>query len=480
MASVSSLGVGTSLDLDTLYTNLETAEKTKLTAITTQETTYNSKLSSYSKLQSSMTALETATAALTKTTAFSATAVTSTNTAFTATTDATASTGDYSVDVTQIAKAQTLISGSISSNSTALGATTSGNSRTLTISQGGSSTPLTLTLTDSQTSLTGIADAINKSAGNISASIIKASSGDYRLMLSSKTTGTDSDMTISVTGDDTLQSAIGYDASATGTQNMSVQTASQNAKLSVNGVAIERSSNTISDALTGVTLNLKAASTDSTGETLTVSRSIDDTKKTINAFVTAYNSLKSTIASVTKYTAVSAGSSQSTSNGALIGDATVRAVESKMNSMLTTVQSGSYSILAQMGITIDPSTQSDGSTGALTVDDTKLTAALTNNPQAVSQFFIGDGSTTGFATQLDSTLTSMLSTSAGKEGIIKNAQDGINATLKELGTRYDTMSDQIDATMARYKTQFTNLSTLVNSLTNTSTYLTSQFSSSDS
>lgn len=480
MASVSSLGVGTSLDLDTLYTSLETAEKTKLTAITKQQTTYNSQLSSYSKLQSSMAALQTAAAALTKTSAFSATAVTSTNTSFTATTDATASTGDYSVDVDQIAKAQTLMSGSFSSNSTALGGTTSGNSRTLTIAQGGSTTPLTITLTDSQTSLSGIADAINKSAGNVSASIIKASSGDYRLMLSSKTTGTDSDMTVSVTGDDTLQSAIGYSASATGTQNMSVQTASQNAKLNINGVAIERSSNNITDALTGVTLNLNAPSTDASGEKLTVSRSIDDSKKTINAFVTAYNSLKSTIASVTKYTAVSAGETQASSNGALLGDSTVRAVENSMNSILTTVQGGSYSILAQLGITIDPAVQSDGSTGALTVDDTKLTAALTNNPQAVSQFFIGDGSTTGFATKLNSTLTAMLSTTVGKEGIIKNAEDGINTTLKTLSNRYDQMSDSIDATMARYKTQFTNLSTLVNSLTNTSTYLTSQFTSTSS
>ncbi|WP_380178884.1 flagellar filament capping protein FliD [Kalamiella sp. sgz302252] len=479
MASVSSLGAGTSLDLDTLYTNLETAEKTKLTTITDQQTTYNSKLSSYSKLQSSMAALETAAAALTKSTAFSATAVTSTNTSFTATTDATASTGDYSVDVDQIAKAQTLISGSFSSNSTQLGATT-GGSRTLTITQPGTSTPLTLTLTDSQTTLSGIADAINKSAGNVSASIIKASSGDYRLMLSSKTTGTDSDMTISVSGDDTLQSAIGYDASSTSTQNMTVQTASQNAKLSINGVAIERSSNTISDALTGVTLNLKSASTDASGETLSVSRSIDDTKKTINAFVTAYNSLKSTIASVTKYTAVAAGATQSSSNGALLGDSVVRSVENSMNSILTSVQSGSYSILAQLGVTIDPTTQSDGSTGALTVDDTKLTAALTNNPQAVSQFFIGDGTSTGFATQLDSTLTAMLSTTVGKEGIIKNAEDGINTTLKTLSDSYDKMSDSIDATMARYKTQFTNLSTLINSLTNTASYLTSQFSSSSS
>lgn len=477
MASISSLGAGTSLQLDTLYTQLETAENSKLTVITTQQTTYNNQLTAYGKLQSSLSALETATAALGKTSTFGATSVSSTNTAFTATTDSTATVGDYSVYVEQVAKAQSLISGSISSKSSQLG--DSSSSRTLTITQPGTTDPLTITLSDSQTTLTGIADAINKSAGNVSATIITASNGDYRLMLSSKTTGTDGDMTIT-SSDSTLQGVIGYDANATGTQNMSVQTASQNAKFSVNGVSMERSSNTVSDAVTGITLNLKSASSSTSGETLTVARSIDDTKTAVKAWVTAYNSLQSTIATITKYTAVTAGEDQSSTNGALIGDSTVRSVQTKLASMMTNLQSGSYSVLSQLGITTDPSKQSDGSLGALTIDDTKLTAALTNNPQAVSDFFVGDGKTTGFATQMDNTLTDMLSTTTGKEGIIKNATDGINNTLKDLSTRYDAMQASIDATMARYKTQFTNLSTLVNSLTNTSTFLTSQFSSSSS
>lgn len=479
MASISSLGVGTSLQLDTLYTSLETAENTKLTTITKQQTSYNAQLTAYSKLQSSMTALQTATAALTKSTAFSASSVTSTNTAFAATSDATATVGDYSVYVEKIAKAQTLMSGSLASKSDPLG-TSGAGTRTLTITQPGTNEPLSISLTDSQTSLSGIADAINKSAGNVSATIITASNGDYRLMLSSKTTGTSGDMTVSVSGDDTLQGVIGYDSTATGTQNMSVQTASQNAKLSVNGVSMERSSNTISDALTGVTFNLKAASASTDGETLTVARSVDSSKTAVQAWVTAYNSLQSTIASVTKYTAVGAGEDQSTSNGVLLGDSSVRTIQTKLAGMLTNVQSGSYAIAAQLGITTDPNKQADGSLGALVIDDTKLTKALTDNPQAVSDFFIGDGKTTGLATQMNNTLTDMLSTSVGKEGIIKNAQDGINATLKTLTKRYEAMEASIETTMARYKAQFTNLSKLVNSLTNTSNYLTSQFSSSSS
>ncbi|WP_308327005.1 flagellin hook IN motif-containing protein, partial [Enterobacter chuandaensis] len=89
---------------------------------------------------------------------------------------------------------------------------TTGTTRKITITQPGTKTPLEVNLADGDTSLAGIASAINKANGNVTASVIKAKDGDYRLMLSSKTTGTDGEMTISVTGDDKLQSAIGYDS----------------------------------------------------------------------------------------------------------------------------------------------------------------------------------------------------------------------------------------------------------------------------
>ena len=475
--TISNLGVGSGLDLSTLYTSLETAEQSKLTTITTQQSSYNSQLSAYGKLQSSLTSLQTATAALTKTTAFNSTTVSSTNTAFTATTDSTANTGSYSVSVTQIAKAQTLLSGSVSSNTAQLG--TTGATRTLTITQPGNDTPLSISLTDDQTSLTGIANAINKSGGDVSASIIKANDGDYRLMLSSKSTGTDYDMTVSVSGDDALQAVIGYTAGGTG-NGMSEQVQSQNAKLTVNGVAIERSSNTITDAPSGVTLQLKAASASGASEQLEVTRATDSTKTAINAWVKAYNALQSTIATVTKYTKVETGEDQSSSNGALLGDSNVRSIQSQLRSQLTSVQSGSLAIMAQLGITQDPSIGADGSSGNLLVDDTKLSAALASNPQGVTEYFVGDGKTTGFATVMNNTLTDMLSTATGKEGVIKNATDGINSTLKTLSQRYDDMSDSIDATMARYKAQFTQLDTLISKLNNTASYLTQQFSTSSS
>jgi flagellar hook-associated protein 2 len=80
------------------------------------------------------------------------------------------------------------------------------------------------------------------------------------------------------------------------------------------------------------------------------------------------------------------------------------------------------------------------------------------------------------ATQMNNTLTTMLSTSTGSAGVIQNAKDGINKTLKTLGERYDAMEATIDATMARYKTQFTSLDVLVTKMTSTANYLTQQFS----
>ncbi|WP_447858440.1 flagellar filament capping protein FliD [Enterobacter ludwigii] len=472
MATISNLGIG-SAGLGDLYNQLDTAERTKLKTITSQQSTYNAQLSAYGKLQSAMTSLQTATAALGKATTWNSTSVSSTNTAFMATTSADASVGSYVVNVNQVAKAQALTTGSYTTNTELLGDTT-GTTRKITITQPGTKTPLEVNLADGDTSLAGIASAINKANGNVTASVIKAKEGDYRLMLSSKTTGMDGEMTISVTGDDKLQNAIGYD-STTKTGALTVNTAAQNAIVVVNDIKIERQTNTISDAMPGMTFTVKAES--KADEILEVTRATEANQKAVTDWVTAYNSLQSTINSLTKYVPVDAGAgNQSSSNGALIGDANVRGIQSQLRGLLTEVQTGSVQIMAQLGITQDPVKGADGTVGNLKVDGDKLKKALTDNPGAVQQYFIGDGKTTGLATQMNKALDSMLSTSVGKEGVIQNAKDGINKTLKTLGERYDAMEASIDATMARYKTQFTSLDVLVTKMTNTANYLTQQFS----
>ncbi|MNC41870.1 Flagellar hook-associated protein 2 [compost metagenome] len=161
-----------------------------------------------------------------------------------------------------------------------------------------------------------------------------------------------------------------------------------------------------------------------------------------------------------------------------MGDSTIRGVQSDLRALLTNVQEGSYAIMAQLGITQDPLKGADGAFGNLKIDDKKLTQALTENPAGVQAYFTGDGKTTGFATQMNNKLTDMLSTSTGKEGVIQNAKDGINTTLKSIGKRYDAMELSIEATMARYKKQFSDLDALVTKFNGTASYLTQQFSTS--
>jgi len=465
MATISNLGVGMP-GLSDLYDKLQAAEETKLTAIATQKTKYDAQITGYGKLQSALTNLQTAAAKLAKTDTWNSTSVTSTNTAFAATTSTNANVGEFTINVNKIAKGQVLTTapGTIDSNTKQLGETTGAN-RTITITQASAdSKPLTVTLADGDTSLNGIAKAINAANGNVTASIVKADDGDYRLMLSSKTTGTDSDMTVTVTGDDTLNAVIGSGA-------LNEQVKSQNAVVNVNGIDIIRQSNTVTDALPGVTLTLKAPST--ADETLSVTRSTDDNKKAVTDWVTAYNSLQSTINSLTKYEPPATGATaQNSSNGVLMGDSTIRGVQSDLRALLTNVQTGSYAIMAQLGITQDPLKGADGTLGNLKIDDKKLTQALTDDPAGVQAYFAGDGKTTGFATQMNNRLTDMLSTSVGKEGVIH----GINATLKTIGKRYDAMELSIEATMARYKKQFSDLDALVTKFNGTASYLTSQFS----
>lgn len=462
MASISSLGAGTSLDLNTLYDNLQTAEQTKLTPISTQQSSYKAKLTAWGVVQTALTKLQTASDALKNTSAIAQSKVSSTNTAFSASLASSAAAGSYSVEVTQLAAAQSLLSPKVNSKDTDLG-DSSMSSRTITITQPGQKNPLTVTLASDKTSLADVRDAINAKQGSVSASIIKADDNSYYLSLTSRDSGTSNEMTIT-TDDAELAKYISYDPGSA-TNVMSEQVPAADAKVNINGIEIIRSSNTITDAPEGVTLNLIKTNKGSP-ETLSVVKDNQPMTDAIQAFVDAYNSLQTTISNQTKYTKVDQGStSQNSSNGDLLGDGTLRNIQTRLRSMVSASQgSGSLATLSQLGITQDI-------TGKLTVDSTKLNKALNEKSADVVAFLSGDGKTTGFATQTSSLLKDML----GTDGSVQNATAGINKTLKKLSDEYDRVNAQITATMARYKTQFTSLSQLVSKMDQTGSYLTQQF-----
>ncbi|MBU9835323.1 flagellar filament capping protein FliD [Rahnella perminowiae] len=469
--TISSLGIGSGLNLSDLLDNLTTAEKTRLTPITKAQSSYSAQLTAYGTLQSAVQTFADAATALASPDAYGATTATSSNTsAFNVTTTTGAAAGKYSVSVTQLAASQALISASQTSNTAALGTTTTGNSRTLTISQGDGSKPLSINLTDDQTSLTGVRDAINKAGGGVTASIVKVSDSNYKLVLSSNNTGTDSEMTVAVTGDDQLNNIIGYNSS-TATGAMTQKTAATNAQLTFNGIDLERQSNSISDIQDGITLNL--TDTTASAATLTITKNTNTATTAINTFVTAYNALQDTFASLTKFTATATNSDSSdSSNGALLGDSTLRTIQTQLKSALGGANgTGSISTLASIGITTDPTT------GKLTVDSTKLNTALTTNTGAVQAMMVGDGKTTGVMTNISKLNGTFLNTTTGT---IANAETSVNNTLKNLTKQYNAVNDSITATIDRYKTQFTALDVAMTKLNSTSTYLTQQFATTSS
>lgn len=299
---------------------------------------------------------------------------------------------------------------------------------------------------------------------------MKGDDNSYYLSLTSKTTGTESEMTVSVTGDDDLSKVLSYTpepagGSGSGSGAMTQTVKAADAKLTVNGISITRQSNVITDAPEGVTLTLKSKTKAGEPETLNVVHDSKPTKDAIQAFVDAYNSLQTTFTSLTKYTAVEAGADQSTSNGALVGDGTLRNIQTQLKSQLASSQAGDIKTLASLGITQEIS-------GKLKVDSDKLDKALKDKPNAVTQFFAGDGENTGFATQMDKLLNDALDTS---KGTLKNATDGINKSLKNLDKQVVSTTANINATIERYKIQFAQLDKLVTSFNSTASMLTAQF-----
>lgn len=463
MASFTSLGVGSNLPLDTLLSNLTIAEKGRLTPITQQQSSFSARLTAFGTLKSSLEKFQTANATLNDANLFKSTTAVSNSTDLTVSTTAGAAAGTYKINVTELAQAQSIRTTSGVSDTKAAQGDDSAT-RTLVIKQDGKEKPVEIKLTKEQTSLEGIRDAINNANGGVSASIVKVKENDYQLVLTSSETGISNKMSISVSGDEKLNQFISFNNPDVTGNNVEQIVEAKDAELTVNGINIVRSSNTITDAPQGVTLNLTKKVSDIT---VTVSKSNDKSTAAIKGWVDAYNSLVDTIGALTKYTAVDAGAeAQSTTNGALLGDGAVRTIQTGIRGQFSAgVISGNFQTLTQMGIT------QDATTGKLKIDDDKLKKALNDNSVDVQQLLVGDGKETGITTKIATLVKGYLA----DDGIIDSAQDSINSTLKKLTKQYLSVSASIDDTIARYQKQFTQLDTMMSKLNNTSSYLSSQF-----
>lgn len=453
MATTSTTGSVTTtglsgLPISDLLEKLETAEKTKLTPLATKQAANTAKITAYGTVKSTLTNLQTATTALSKAATFSAVKATVTGTGVAAASDTTAVPGSYQVVVTSLAAAQSLATTGVADKAAAIS-----GSGTMTLTNGAGKS-FDIAIADGS-SLADIRNSINSAKAGVSASIV--STGDatnpYKLVMTAGSTGTDAAVTSSFSGTGDLSTLLS--TSANGGSMTELQTA-KNAAFTVNGMPITSKTNTVSDAIQGVTLTISQEGSSS----IDVAQDTTTIKASINAFVTAYNAMVTSNKSLTAYNA------DSTLSGKLLGDGTLRGIQSDIRSAINNTQPGLYTNMAQFGIAL-------GADGKLTVDDTKLTKALTDTPTDVSNFFSGSKETggIGFAKAMGNKLTTILQ-SGGK---LDTVTSGLTTTNKSLEDQYSRLEDTIAATMARYKTQFTALETNVTTMNNTMTYLTQQF-----
>jgi flagellar hook-associated protein 2 len=446
----SSLGVGSGLPLGTLLTQLQTSEEASLQPIQSQEDVTNATLSAYGQIQSAVAALQTAAQTLTTTGIFNALQASVTGSSFAASAGTGAVAGQYSVTVDQLAKSQTLFTGGQASATAA-----NGTGGTLTLTLGDGSTH-TLDMTGKDTSLNGLVSAINADPSlGVSATLINdGSSTPYHMLLIANNTGDQGAVTSISSDNGAVQSLLGF---TQGSPSAVTEDPATDAQLHIDGIAVTSQSNTVQGAIAGVTLTLN--SVDTSAATLSITQ--DNTKVTdaVQGLVTAYNTLQSTIQSLTAY------DTSSNSGSVLTGDSLALEVQGQtQNALDTFLPSGTINSLFELGVSSDPTT------GKLSLDTTALSQALAKDPTDVQNVL---GGTAGVGSAVQTLTTNMLETG----GLFSNAEDGLNQTLKDLQSQYTETSNRITADMDNYRQQFTALDSMVAQMNSLSSYLNQQLSS---
>lgn len=388
---LSSPGLGSGLDVNGIVGQLMSLEQRPLMLLSTRETKQQAQLSAFGSLKGALSAFQTGVNALAKPSLFTGLTATLADTSLaTVSAASNAAAGSHEIQVTSLAQAHKIKSEAFASTSTAVGSGSLtiefgrydddglGN---VTFSNHPEKAATTITIDPAKSTLAEIRAAINEADAGVTASIINDGGGN-RLVIASKDTGLDHALKITVNDSDSAHtdndglSQLAFDATTGGTTNMTETVSAKNAAMVIDGIDISKSSNTISDALEGVTFNLTKADLSVT-TSLTVSRDTASVQKAVGDFVKAYNDLETTINNLSRFNA------ESRQGSILTGDSTVRAVQNRMRSMLTTAQTDTangISTLSQIGVSF----QKDG---MLALDNNKLTAVLNDPTKDIASFF---------------------------------------------------------------------------------------------
>lgn len=436
MATVSSLGIGSGIDLQAMLTSIMANERAPITALDTKISSYNTQISLFGTIKSKLSALQTAAETLEFPSRLGAISATPNDTSvLTATAAASATKGNYSVTVTSLASVQKSFSSAYASGKTF-------SAGTLSFTFPGNTTSSNVAIAAGDT-LAQISTKINAAGIGVSASVISGVDGE-RLVMSGANSGNANGFTL-----------------ATGATGLAEDTAKKipasDALITVDGVDLSSATNTFATQIPGLTLSAQKLGT------TTVNVQTDNSKvvTAVQAFVDAYNATVTEVKNDTAFDATNKTAQP------LNGDTAARSILSSLNSVRITtpssLSSSTVKSLAALGVTILQS-------GQLSLDSTKLTKALNTTPTDAMAAVNAFGKSFGDA------VTGLLASN----GSVENRVTGLNTRIKQAQDTQAKLTARVAIIQAQYQKQFSSLDTLVSQYKSTSSYLTQRFSSSSS
>ena len=430
MATISFGGLGNGLDFGQVVDQLVKASRIPVDRLNAKKAELNSKSTDYATLSTKLIALQSATDKLRLSSSFDRSSVSvSDTTVLTATGSSSAGQGSYTVKVTQLAQSHQVTNKTVKAVLSTTTDIVSGGSGTFTF-RVGSGTNQTVTLSSTAT-IGDLKDAVNNLGAGVTASVVNTgseASPAYRLVLTSTSTGASNGITI--VADNTDLDFL--NASTTG--GTDTLQAAQDAVIVVgdpalNPLTFQRGSNTISDAISGVTLTL-TKTTGTNTISVNVSRDTASVKTNITALATAYNDVVKFINERNTYDIATK------EGGIFFNEPTVRTVLSQVRTALSSVVPGltTYASVGDIGF----KTERDGT---MTVDESKLDAALSSNYAAVKNLFINQTSSVGVAQLLNAAVDTLDDIESGALILRKNSlTDQISDMTDEIAKKEDLIA----------------------------------------
>ena len=400
MATVTSLGIGSGVDINGLVKDLIDAEKELPSLrLDTREAELQAQLSSYGLLKGAMSSFSTSVSSLRfASTVSGIKADISDPDVLSTSVSITADEGSHSIEVVNLAQSHVLATSDAYEDETTsigtgtlsftFGKTTYDNDGSY-VSFEANEDKVTQDIEITDGSLTGIMEAVNEAGIGVTASIVNIGSDGYKLLFASDDLGANNSLEITVTDDETDNiddvglSQLAYNASAN--VNMDETVAAQDAEVKYNGLTVFRETNYVDDLVKGLAINLKSASDAGQPVTVDIVKDTSELKGKVQEFITAYNELNATISSQTGYdTATNTG-------GVLLGDTIVRSMTTQIRQIMSdvvTLGDNRTVSLATVGIT----TQKDGS---LSLDEAKFEAVAEEDPKIVANLLAMSGNAQG-------------------------------------------------------------------------------------